>query len=99
MGEGTALTLLPSGMPCWLAALPTLPPVGPGPGELGQVTGRLWDLAQVPASLTLAAFLTLKALLPNFPLGLRPILKCSSVNGGAPRGDVLGSQATWEMID
>lgn len=70
MGEGTALTLLPSGMPCWLAVLPTLPPVGPGPGELGQVTGRLWDLAQVPASLTLAAFLNIESSSPQLSLGV-----------------------------
>lgn len=31
-GEGAALTLFPSGVPCWLAALPT-PPRGPGPAN------------------------------------------------------------------
>lgn len=76
-GEGTTLTLFPSGMPCWLAALPTLPPVGPGQGEL-QPADRKAAGHRSGASLPHASsFLNIKRS-PQFPLGLRPILKSSS---------------------
>lgn len=89
----------PTSLRCALLAGCPPHPSSSSPGQGDQVTGKLWDLAHAPVSPTLAAFLALKTLLPNFPLGLRPILKCGSVNGGAPRSDVLGRQATWEMID
>lgn len=76
------MTLFPSSMPCWLAALPTVHPPPPryalaqrtAPGDRKAVGLGSGDSLRQASS-----FLTLKALLPNLPLGLRPILKSSSL--------------------
>lgn len=55
------------------------------------MTGRLWDPTQVPASPMPAASLTPNAFLATFPLGLRPILKSSSLSARAREVVVWGS--------